>query len=459
MYNIQKAVSRLPFAPKLKEIEITDIQRGVGVFTPKTGQPVSFVALRSALEKAGYKLASARITIAGKLVRDEGGGGGWFIVAEGSGQRFALEGATLAAFVAERSAGASLELTGEWKTVGEKDAAREVVTLSDIKKDAVKDAKKSARRARDDDSSMHDADSPARFVMASFERAPVPVVPPEVTSPAPLAPIRTTSPGLTVFQGGAVIPRFFVSRQHLGSLEVTRQTLQLSVSYTPTPTLQLEAEIPYTRTAFRDGAQSGSTHGFGNATLWAKHRFFRQVERWGDRQSAVRVGLELPTGTGDAPTASQLDAPAFARQQLTPASGGFAAHFDGAFSQAKGRVIFGANVEATLRSERDGFRMGHELRTNTDLEYVLFPFSYRRPTKELFVILETHLVRRGGGRVEGFEVIDSRSTAFSVSPGLQYVATTRTVFETSVQIPVARTSGTQTLRDNYNVLLGVRYLF
>ena len=36
MFNIQKAVGRLDFAPKQKEIEITDIKKGLGVFVPPT---------------------------------------------------------------------------------------------------------------------------------------------------------------------------------------------------------------------------------------------------------------------------------------------------------------------------------------------------------------------------------------------------------------------------------------
>jgi hypothetical protein len=44
VFNIQKAVSRLNFAPKLNEIEITDIKNGVGVFTPKAEKPISFAA-------------------------------------------------------------------------------------------------------------------------------------------------------------------------------------------------------------------------------------------------------------------------------------------------------------------------------------------------------------------------------------------------------------------------------
>jgi hypothetical protein len=53
VYNIQKAVSRLDYAPKLKEIEITDIKKGVAVFTPKPDKPVSFAALKATLKSAG----------------------------------------------------------------------------------------------------------------------------------------------------------------------------------------------------------------------------------------------------------------------------------------------------------------------------------------------------------------------------------------------------------------------
>ncbi len=56
MYNIQKAVSRLDYAPKLKEIELTDIRKVFGVFTPKPEKPVSFAALKATLKSAGYVL-------------------------------------------------------------------------------------------------------------------------------------------------------------------------------------------------------------------------------------------------------------------------------------------------------------------------------------------------------------------------------------------------------------------
>lgn len=274
-----------------------------------------------------------------------------------------------------------------------------------------------------------------------------------------LAPIRTTSPGLTVFQGGAATPRLYFIKQSLGNLDVQRQVLDISVSYTPTPKLQLEVEVPVMRTSFNDGIKSGSGFGLGNITLWSKYRFFRTVKTYGDRQAAARFGLELPTGKKESPDANQINASPFVRGQLTAINGGLSPHLDVAFSQAGGRFIFGGNVEGILRTERDGFRLGHEIRVNTDFEYVLLPIKYEKPGKELFLILESSFVVRGHGRIGGVTVPGSTSTEYYLSPGLQFAAAPQFVIEGSIQLPVFRNAGAQVLRTNYNFLLGVKYLF
>jgi hypothetical protein len=169
--------------------------------------------------------------------------------------------------------------------------------------------------------------------------------------------------------------------------------------------------------------------------------------------------LELPTGKKDAPLQTQINQPAFVRQQLSPISGGFAPHFDVAFSQAGGRFIFGGNVEAVFRAERDGFRMGHEQRLNTDVEYVLLPRDYQKPGGELFLILETTFVHRGTGRHNSAPVAGSKTTEYYLAPGLQYAARPRFVVEGSVQFPVVRNNGVLALGTDVNVLLGVKYLF
>ena len=80
--------------------------------------------------------------------------------------------------------------------------------------------------------------------------------PSEAETVKPLAPIRVTSPGLTVYKGGAITPRVYLIRQHLGPLKVNRQVVDLSLSYTPSPRVQLEAEVPVSRTSFHDASTS-----------------------------------------------------------------------------------------------------------------------------------------------------------------------------------------------------------
>lgn len=454
MYNIQKAVSRLDYAPKLKEIEITDIKKGLGVFVPKADKFVSFAALKETLKKAGYALDAADIAAAGKLVREADK---WLLLNESSGQKFVLEGKTLDKLIAGIEPNSAVEIVGIWKTVGEKESAQEFVEPGTIKKS---EKATNAKIASSIKNPVDGGESAVRFIKTNFaESAPLPIPDEAKDNNQPLAPIRTTSPGLTVYQGGAITPRFYFIKQSLGDLDVYRQVLNLSVSYTPTTKLQLEAEIPFSRTSFDDGADSGSDFGLGNITLWGKYRFFRKVKTYGDRQAALRFGFELPTGKKTAPNAQQINQPAFVREQLTPISGGFSPHLDVSFSQAGGRFIFGGNVEGILRTERDGFRLGNEIRVNTDFEYVLLPFDYQKPGKELFVILETTLMARSNGRLGGIEMPGSSSTEFYLSPGLQYAADPRFVIEGSVQIPVFHSSGSLALRTDYNLLLGVKYLF
>jgi hypothetical protein len=440
VYNIQKAVGRLDFAPKQTEIQITDFQKGLGVFTPKPDKPVSFAALKGTLKKAGYTLASADIIVAGTLAKEANG---WVITIKASGQSMRLEGPNVAVALQGSAAGDQVELSGDWKTVGVGPAAREAISPA---------APKTSKR---------ESTASPFFTVASFTRTETSFIDgatllPEPAKPA--APIRVTSPGLTVYKGGAVTPRVYFIKQHLGSLQVNRQVLDVSVSYTPSSRVQLEIEAPFSRTAYGNGPSSGSGAGVGNLVTWAKYRFFRQVKTYGDRQAAFRFGLELPTGKSGAPSFAQTGAPAFVRQQLTPINGGLSPHLDLAFSQAGGRLIFGGNAELIFRSERNGFRMGHEQRLSTDLEYV-FPHDSHKPGGELFLILETTFVHRGTGRVDGLSVAGSRATEYYLAPGLQYAARPRFVIEGSYQFPVVRNTGPLVLRTDRNILLGMRYLF
>ena len=435
MFNIQKAVSRLDFAPGLKSIHVTDVKRGLAEFVPRPDKPASFARIKEALEKAGYELASAEVTAIGTLERDDAG---WWLVVAPSGQRFCLASGPASKSIADLGVGARAEVTGRWTTMGEKDAAREVITPQNVSPVSA---------------------APAAAAPVSSMPFVAPGTMPAVPLLAALAPIRATSPGLTVYKGGAVTVRYSHTSQHLGDLAVDRNSVQVAASYTPTPRVQLEASVPVGRTSFDDGTASGSGGGFGNATLWAKYRFFRTLETWGDRQASARLGIEVPTGDPDAPSERSLPAPAYVREQLSSIDGGLALLGDVAYSQARGRFVFGGNVEGILRGERDGFRLGHELRVNTDFEVVALPIRYERPGHELFFLVETTLVLRDEGRSGGREVSGSRSAEYFVAPALQFVVSPRLVFETSVQWPVFRDSGPLALRTDRNILVGFRYLF
>jgi hypothetical protein len=453
VFNIQKAVSRLEFAPKANEIQITDIKQGLAVFTPKPDKAVSFAALQEALKKAGYTLDAAEITLTGTLTR-EGEEEGWRLVADPARQSFTLKSAPAGKRPPDLTAGAKVEVTGDWKTEKTSTTAttREVITVRSIKP-ADKAALSGPARKFGNRQTLS-----VKFFRAAYVAGTSTGGEAEAATAA-AAPIRTTSPGLTVYKGGAVTSRLHYVRQRLGNLSVNRQVFDLSMSYTPTPRVQLEVEAPVSRTSFREATSSGSGVGLGNVTVWSKYRFFRQVKTYGDRQAAIRFGLELPTGDKDAPDVNEVNAPDYVRQQLTPISGGLSPHIDVAFSQAGGRFIFGGNAEGILRSARSGFRTGHEIRVGTDTEYVLLPRNYRAPGKELFVILETSFVQRCRGRVNGIAVDGSKSTEFYLAPGLQYAADPRFVIEGSVQLPVVRQAGPLVLRTTVNALFGVRFLF
>jgi hypothetical protein len=383
-------------------------------------------------------LDAADLTVVGTLQNDQKV---WWLTNDSTNQRFRLNDAD-STKLADAKSGEKVEVIGDWKTTSHEEA----IDVRSIKK---VDTTKSARRP-----------TGMLFVSARFEpEFPAVGSLAEAATPKPLAPIRTTTPGLTVYKGGAVTPRFYFIKQHLGNLDVKRQVLDVSLSYTPSPRLQVEVQVPLMRSSFDDGVTSGSGVGLGNVTLWSKYRFFRTVKTYGDRQASVRFGLELPTGKKAAPSAQTINVPAFVRQQLTPISGGLAPHIDVAFSQAGGRFIFGGNVEGIARSERDRFRMGHEVRVNTDSEYVLLPRDYQTPGGELFVILESTFVHRSHGRLGGSVVDRSNSTEFYLSPGLQYAARPRFVVEGSVLLPVIRNTGPLVLRNDINVLAGIKYLF
>jgi hypothetical protein len=431
-FNIRKAVSLLDFGPKPEEVKITDFYQGLSEFAPKAEKPVRFANLNAALKKAGFKLISAEITVSGKLSRDDSG---WRLEAGVSGQRFELAGDAPGAEIEKGVAGIDFEVTGDWQTGGKSCEQCEVIR--------VRGGKAAGRHSETGYAQFHDA-NPIRGPFVDVEAAA-----------SPPAPIRTTTPSLAVYKGGEVTLRYHFMQQHLGALKVSHHEARLGFSYTPTPKLLFEGEVPYH--IYSQG--SASAHNSGNVIAWTKYRFYNSLETGGDRQAAIRVGVELPTASKNVVGDPATNEDEFLRRQLLRIEGGLSVHVDAAYSRAKRRFVYGANVEGVMRSEFEGVRMGNEIRLNTDFEYILLPIEYRGPTNELRLILETTYLHKARGRINGNVVPGSSASEYYAAPALQFAFTPRWVIEGSYQLPVVLNTGPRLLRTDRSVMFGVRFMY
>src|SRR5581483_2536810 len=356
-------------------------------------------------------------------------------------QRFVLEGADLVNILKGATEGTQIKIDGGWHTAEKSGKSIEAVT---------------AKSAKIQTASVQRLTPFQGWISTD----------PHIIkngSVGSFAPIRTTSPGLTVYKGGAITTRFSYTNQHLGNLKAQRYDVLIEASYTPTSHLQLEAELPIehisTRAAGFATTPNAAQSRVGNLALAGKYRFYRKVGEWGDRQAAVRFGVELPTGQSQTPFVPDPGTPLFVQQQLSAINNGFAAHSELAYSHAKGRLIYGVELAGMLRGERNGYRLGHEVRANTDLEYVILPIKYQHPGHELFALLESSLVHRGRGHLNGQPVTGSDQTVYYLSPGLQFTVSPRVVIESSYEIPVVRTNSPLALRTDRSLLVGLRLLY
>jgi hypothetical protein len=332
-FNIRKAVSLLDFGPRPEEVKITEFYQGLCEFAPKAEKPVRFADLEATLKNAGFKLISAEITVLGKLSRDDSG---WWIEAGSSGQRFELAGEAPGSEVEKGAAGVNFELIGDWQTGGKSCDQCEVIRV------------RSGKRG-----DPHTETGDAHFLDAHPIRGPFVEV--DAAGGMPPAPIRMTTPSLAVYKGGEVTLRYHFMQQHLGDLRVDHHEARLGFSYTPTSRLQFEGEVPYH--IFSQGRSSA--HNSGNVIGWIKYRFHNSLETGGDRQAAIRVGIELPTASKNVVGDPATNEAEFLRRQLLRIDGGLSTHVDAVFSRAKRRFVYGANVEGVIRREFVGVRMGN----------------------------------------------------------------------------------------------------
>ena len=108
MHNITTAVRRLSFAPKPKDMKVTDVKTGHFVFVPRADRPARFVELRRELVNAGYDVEGTTIEVRGTLAADG------TLVTTGTRQVFALSGPAVAKLRQALATGAEAIVAGAW---------------------------------------------------------------------------------------------------------------------------------------------------------------------------------------------------------------------------------------------------------------------------------------------------------------------------------------------------------
>lgn len=284
-------------------------------------------------------------------------------------------------------------------------------------------------------------------------------------------PIRANEPGTGVFIGSGLLLRTLFDRESSGTAELETWTAVAEVRHTPSTHWVVGARVPFVlnRELERPDAAVLSRTGLGDASVAVKHRFFREVGRWSDRHMAAEVKVKLPTGISDpARPAAAAGLPAEVRRRLPPGTGSVDFVADLIYQEGRRRFVYGGDLALRLNTAgEDGYRVGHEVRLNLDLEYIVFPLEYRRPGDEVFVLLESTLRRKWTDRVGGRSRPTTSRTDLLAAPAVQHIVSEQLLASVSVQLPVVSDAGpspggapeTTGFEQELNLLVEVRYAF
>lgn len=197
-----------------------------------------------------------------------------------------------------------------------------------------------------------------------------------------------------------------------------------------------------------------STHGIGDAQLFARYTVFQKDLPGRNFRIAPFLGLELPTGDDD-------DRDRFGRlpQPLQLGSGswdpfgGVIATYQTLDYQVDAQLGYKANTKA------NGFEFGDEFQFDASLQYRVWPRALGAGVPGfLYGVIETSLMHQAKNEIGGTNDPNSGGTKLFLSPGLQYV-TKRWILEAIVQLPVVQDLNGAALEDDFIVRAGFRVNF
>lgn len=301
--------------------------------------------------------------------------------------------------------------------------------------------------------------APARISAGLPPRAPLLAAPGGLFLPAGLRPIRTNEPGTGVFIGSGLLGRVIFDRERAEGEELRSWTALADFRYTPATHWVFGARLPVLLDRTLEGpAGSVSTGGLGDVVLGVKRRFFRRVGKWADRHAALEVDVKLPTGSASIPEAPGV--PLSRRGRLRPGSGSVDFAADLIYQEGRQRLVYGGDLAFRLNTRgREGYRVGNEMRLNLDVEYIVLPLEYRRPGREVFLLLETTVRRKWEDGSRGVALSGTGRTDLLLAPAVQHILGEQSLVSLSVQFPVVSDAGPGGLEQGLNVLAEVRYAF
>lgn len=301
--------------------------------------------------------------------------------------------------------------------------------------------------------------APAADTTAAADSLRLTGAPPEPASV--LRPIRTNTPGTGVFIGSGLVVRTLYDRESAGDETLTTWTAVADYRYTPATHWVLGVRAPWVLDRILDGPGPGSlsASGAGDVSLSVKHRFFRSVGMWSDRHLAAELEVDFPTGDGGAPSAAS-SLPVHRRHRLSPGSAGFGVRADLIYQEGRGRFVYGGDLSFRVNAEGDGgYRVGSEARLDLDLEYILFPLTYRRPGNEVFVLLEATVRRKWADGTDGRSLPVTGRTDVLLAPAVQHIISDQLLASLSVQLPLVSDAPPGGLEQDLDVLAELRYAF
>ena len=270
------------------------------------------------------------------------------------------------------------------------------------------------------------------------------------------APIRGLSPRTTFVKGTALRTFGEVVHKEDGSQELDIYRIPAIGQYQIMPDATIAVMIPYVekRRKVTSGGTTSvrSTSGLGDVRVTGKYRFWHKNVPFGVTQAAVFGGLEVPTGSD-----SELDnVGALLPISLQLGSGSVDPFFGAAIGRTGRTHSLEGGAQYQVNTKGEEFELGDTVRYDLTYQYQIFPRQIENSQLNLTVELNGKHVEKH--ELAGRKVENSGGDTIFVAPGLQFLINT-VVFETSVQLPIVEElNGTQPETD-YNVLVGLRYLF